>query len=410
MTPRRRVVVTGLGPVSCIGVGRDAFGKAILSGRSGQRPITSFDTTGFDHADACEIADFDPREWCEHVDPHSIGRAAGFAVAAAGLALADARLTPEDLRRQRVPIAVGTCDGEAAELDDLTARTMAGFNTVGIEEARRYSPVQLPLSIARDLRLASIEPVPIGTACAAGNYAIGYAFDAIRCGDADVALCGGAEALSRKLFSGFYRVGTIAADACRPFDAHRSGILTGEGAGILVLEDLEHARARDATVHAEVIGFGVGCDARHPVAPDSDSVAACIRLAHDDAGIEAGDVDLISAHGTGTPVNDVTEVAAIRQVFGDRPPPTISIKSMIGHAMGAASAIAAIAAIIALEARFLPPTINHIRTDPQCPIDCVPNVGRPAPLDIVQNNGLAFGGNNAVLLLRRPSSREEAPA
>ncbi|GLZ77833.1 3-oxoacyl-ACP synthase [Actinorhabdospora filicis] len=391
-------MVTGAGPVTCIGVGRADFARNVLAGTSGQRPVTSFDTTGFAHADACELSGFDPAAWCGGETP---GRAAAFAVAAARLALADARLDPAALARAHVPVVVGTCDGEAAELDALAAASAAG-EAVGTAAARRYAPIRLPLTVAAALGLREAEPVTIGTACAAGNYAIGYAFDAVRAGDAEVALCGGAEAVSRRMFSGFYRVGTIASDACRPFDAGRSGILTGEGAGMLVLESLGHALARGAPIHAEVIGFGANCDARHPVAPDSDGLAACIRLAHADAGIGPGQVDLISAHGTGTPVNDVTEVAAIRRVFGASPPPVISIKSMIGHAMGAASAIAAIAAVDSIGAQFIPPTINHIATDPACAIDCVPNTGRPARIGVVQNNGLAFGGNNAVLLLRRP--------
>jgi 3-oxoacyl-[acyl-carrier-protein] synthase II len=210
--------------------------------------------------------------------------------------------------------------------------------------------------------------------------------------------------MCRKTFVGFYRLGTIAPEHCQPFDVNRKGILTGEGAGVVVLESLDSALARGARIYAEVLGGALNCDAYHPVAPNEDSVARCISAALADAGVKAGDVDLISAHGTGTKANDVTETAAIRQVYGEQPPPTVSLKSMLGHTMGAASALGVIAAALALTHGFIPPTINHVETDPACGgIDCVPNEAVEAELNVVQNNGLAFGGNNAVIVLgRRP--------
>jgi 3-oxoacyl-[acyl-carrier-protein] synthase II len=249
----------------------------------------------------------------------------------------------------------------------------------------------------------------MATACAAGNHAIGYGFDAVRTGEVDIAICGGADAMCRKTFTGFYRLGTIAPDCCRPFDVDRKGILTGEGSGVVVLESLADAEARGAPIYAEVLGYGLDCDAYHAVAPHQDSVARCIRLALDDAGVKPAEVDLISAHGTGTRANDVTETRAIRSVYGDRPPRTISLKSMLGHTMGAASALGAIACSLAITHGFIPPTINHVTTDPECGIDCVPNVCLPAELNVVQNNGLAFGGNNVVLILGR-YRRESAVA
>ncbi|MGH3172061.1 MAG: beta-ketoacyl-[acyl-carrier-protein] synthase family protein, partial [Trebonia sp.] len=251
------------------------------------------------------------------------------------------------------------------------------------------------------------ETTTIATACSAGNYSIGNGYDAIRVGDADIALCGGADAVCRKTFTAFYRLGTIAPDCCRPFDRDRRGILTGEGAGVLVLERLESALARGATIYAEVLGYGLTCDAYHPVAPEPASVARCMDLALRDADVKPDQVDLISAHGTGTKANDVTEVRAIREVFGDSVPRTISLKSMLGHTMGAASALAAIACSLAITHRFIPPTINHRVTDPECPIDCVPNASVAANLRIVQNNGLAFGGNNAVVVLSRYDQSDE---
>ncbi|WP_203935344.1 beta-ketoacyl-[acyl-carrier-protein] synthase family protein, partial [Virgisporangium ochraceum] len=252
---------------------------------------------------------------------------------------------------------------------------------------------------AQELGLSDVEAVTIPTACAAGNYAIGYGFDAVRSGEVDFALCGGADAMCRKTFAGFYRLGTIAPDLVRPFDADRKGILTGEGAGVLVLESLGSALARGARIYAEVLGYGLNCDAYHQVAPNQTSVARCMELALDNAGVKPQEVDLISAHGTGTRANDVTESRAIREVFGDDAPRTVSLKSMLGHTMGAASALAAIGCALAIGQGFIPPTINHRDTDPECDIDCVPNHAVDADLRVVQNNGLAFGGNNAVVIL-----------
>ncbi len=204
--------------------------------------------------------------------------------------------------------------------------------------------------------------------------------------------------MCRKTFTGFYRLGTIAPEVCRPFDVNRQGILTGEGAGVLLLESLESALARNARIYAEVLGYGLNCDAYHPVAPNQDSVAQCMQLALDGAGVKPEDVDFVSAHGTGTKANDVTEARAIRQVFGDDTPRTVSIKSMLGHSMGAASALSSIACALAITEGFIPPTINHVETDPECNVDCVPNEAIEADLRVVQNNGLAFGGNNSVVI------------
>lgn len=318
------------------------------------------------------------------------------------MAVDDARLSEHRLRAQPVLVAVGTTDGESHQLDELVGQEVrSGPGELAAVAVRRVPAARLSAAVAQELGLSRVEAVTIATACAAGNYAIGYGFDAIRAGSTDVALCGGADAICRKTFAGFYRLGTIAPERCQPFDKDRKGILTGEGAAVLVLEDLAAATARGARSYAEVRGYGLNCDAHHQVAPSQESVAACMRLALRDAGADPAEIDLISAHGTGTRSNDVTEVRAIRQVFGDRPPRVVSMKSMIGHAMGAASALAAAGCALAITHGFVPPTINHVATDPECDIDCVPNYAVPADLRLVQNNGLAFGGNNAVLILGR---------
>lgn len=394
LSARSRVVVTGLGPVSAIGIGRHSYANALRDGKNGSSPIRAFNTDGFDYSLGCEV----PLE----TEKDSGGRAAQFARRAARLALEDADLQPADIRNKRVVVTVGTTDGESPSIDQISEAYLAG-NDVPSSLAKASHPVNLALAIVDDLELSDVEVMTVATACSAGNYAIGNGFDAISCGDADIALVGGADALCRKTFTGFYRLGTVAPDGCRPFDRNRSGILTGEGAAILLLESLDSAIARGAHIYCEVRGYGLTCDAKHPVAPDVGGVAACIQKALRMSGVEAAEVGLVSAHGTGTRANDVTECAAISEVFGDHRPPVVSIKSMIGHSMGAASALGAVASALALEYQFIPPTINFREADPECPVDCVPNHSIGARLEVVQNHGLAFGGNNAVLILAKES-------
>lgn len=398
----RRVVMTGFGVISSIGVGVADFVSGLRAGRNGAKPITAFDTEGFAHANGCEITEFDPAPWIRELPIETLGRATQFSVAAARMAVEDARLGLDELRDRRGLVSVGTTDGESYDLDRLVATEIQnGPGGMDPAIASRVRASRLSVAVARELRLTDVEAVTIPTACAAGNYAIGYGYDAVRSGDVDFALCGGADAMCRKTFAGFYRLGTIAPDVCRPFDVDRRGILTGEGAGVVVLESLESAVRRGARIYAEVLGYGINCDGHHQVAPNQDSVARCMSLALADAGVKPAEVDFISAHGTGTKANDVTESRAIRDVYGEAPPKTISIKSMLGHTMGAASALAAIACAMSIVEGFIPPTINHRATDPECEIDCVPNVAVEGAPRIVQNNGLAFGGNNAVVILGR---------
>ncbi|MFG3051496.1 beta-ketoacyl-[acyl-carrier-protein] synthase family protein [Kitasatospora sp. NPDC048239] len=394
-----RVVVTGIGVISSIGVGREEFTRGMREGRSGVSPITAFDTTGFAHANACEVVGFEPGAWISRTPVDRLSRAAQFSVAAARMAFEDAGLDDADQRGKRYHISIGTTDGASRELDQLTELELhGGPESMDPVLARTIPSGQLATAIADELELADVEATTLTTACSAGNYAIGNGLDALRLGEADFALCGGADAVCRKTFTAFYRLGTIAPDCCRPFDKDRQGILTGEGGGVLLLETLESALARGARIYAEVLGYGLNCDAHHPVAPDQDSISRCITLALDDAGVKPEQVDLISAHGTGTKANDVTEARAINAVYEGRPPRTVSLKAMLGHTMGAASALAGAACAIAITESFIPPTINHRETDPDCEIDCVPNHSVPAELRIVQSNGMAFGGNNSVVI------------
>lgn len=394
-----RVVVTGIGVISCIGIGKEQFALGMREGRSGASPITAFDTTGFDHANGCEVREFTPEKWISRTPLDELSRAAQFSVAAARMAVEDSGLGPEDLLAKRGHISIGTTDGASRELDLLNELDLAGGPQAMKPELARTIPAgQLATAVADELALGDVEASTLTTACSAGNYAIGSGLDALRLGEVDYALCGGADAVCRKTFTAFYRLGTIAPDCCRPFDKGRQGILTGEGGAVLVLERLESALARGARIYAEVLGYGLNCDAYHPVAPDEDSIVRCMRLALRDAGVRPEEVDLISAHGTGTKANDITEARAVNVVYDRRPPRTVSLKAMLGHTMGAASALAGAACAIAITEGFIPPTINHRETDPECEIDCVPNHSIPAELKIVQSNGLAFAGNNAVVI------------
>ncbi|MFL6122531.1 beta-ketoacyl-[acyl-carrier-protein] synthase family protein [Actinophytocola sp.] len=392
---RQRVAVTGLGVVSSIGTGVAEYTAGLRAGRSGARPISVFDTAGFAHSMGCEVVGFSPERWITAQPHDDLGRAAQFSVAAARMAVADAGIDASG----RTMVCIGTTDG-GGDAGERIAEHAVRDREVPAALRRRVPAATLPVAVARELGLSDVDISTVATACAAGNYAIGNGYDAVAAGDVDVALCGGADAMCRMTFTGFYRLGAVDPECCRPFDVNRQGILTGEGAGVLVLEPLERAMARGARIYAEVLGYGLNCDARHPVAPDQDSVAACMRLALDDAGVTPDQVDLISAHGTGTKANDTTECGAIHDVFGT-PPRTVSVKSMLGHTMGAASALSAIACALAIREGFIPPTINHVETDPACGIDCVPNSSVAAELNVVQNNALAFGGNNSVVLFGR---------
>lgn len=401
--PHHRVVVTGLGAVTSVGFGVAAFAHALRTGASGVSEITVFDSTGFGSTNGCEVRGFRASDWIQRLDPSSLGRSSQFSIAAARMAIDDARLTAIELAAGGCGVSIGTTDGESESIDRVNETWVRrGPAHLDPNVLRQVPSHRLATSVAREFSLPG-EAVTIPTACAAGNYAIGHAFDLISEGEADYMLSGGADSMCRKTFAGFFRLGTIAPRVCQPFDRNRQGLLTGEGAGILLLERRDRAIARGARIYAEVLGYGLNCDANHMVAPDRETIAACMRLAHKNAGITPADVDYVSAHGTGTRANDVTEASAIRDVFGPTPPPTSSIKSMIGHCMGAASALSAVACSIALEQGFIPPTINHVDPDPECGLDCVPNAARVMPLRVVQNNAFAFGGNNSIVIFSAAS-------
>ncbi|HYN22545.1 MAG TPA: beta-ketoacyl-[acyl-carrier-protein] synthase family protein [Thermoanaerobaculia bacterium] len=400
----RRIVVTGLGLVTPIGTGRDEVWRGFLEGRCGFAPVESFDTGRHSVHFGAEVRGFQPEPYIRRLDSSRIGRASRLAIAAARMALEDAGLDPEGLEPERSGVAMGTTSGEPLEVERFDDLLLGGAtDRIGPELATIYPCHTIASHVARELDLAGVN-VMIPTACAAGNYAVAWAHDALKAGRADVMLAGGADAFSRITYTGFARLGAIAPDVCRPFDRNRKGMIPGEGAGVLVLEPLERALARGARIYAEIAGYGLSCDAHHMTAahPDGDGPARAMERALADAGLRPEDVSYVSAHGTGTPTNDKLETLAVRRVFGSSTRvPVSSVKSMIGHTMGAASAIESAVCALAIQTGFIPPTMNFSEPDPECALDCVPNEARELKVEVAMNNAYAFGGNNASVILRR---------
>jgi len=401
----QRVVITGLGLLTPIGHGKEEFWEAVTTGTSGIEPVRSFDTSEFSVHLGAEVKHFDPVKYLSKNDPEKIGRASQLAIAAVSQALKDSGIDPSERDRQRIGVSMGTTSGEPLFIEEFNdIRLSQGLESVPAETFARYPCHVIPSNVAIEFGFQG-PSLMIPTACAAGNYAIGYAFDLIRMGRADLMLAGGADAFSRITYMGFARLGAIAPERCQPFDKERKGMIPGEGAAALVLEPLEAANARGAPIYAEVLGYGISCDAHHMTAahPEGDGAMRAMAAALKETGLTTEDVDYISAHGTGTPTNDRVESIAARRLFGKRADqiPMSSIKSMIGHTMGAASAIEAVCCALALQTGVLPPTINYEEVDPECDLDYVPNQARTTHPRVVLNNAYAFGGNNASLCLRR---------
>jgi 3-oxoacyl-[acyl-carrier-protein] synthase II len=401
----KRVVITGLGLVTPIGSGRQNVWTALLAGKSGIGPVTSFDTSAFPVHIGAEVKDFSPGQHIHRQEPKNLGRGSQLAVAAALMALNDSGVELGGYNRRRIGVSMGTTSGEPLFIERYNdIRKAEGLESIPGDIFPKYPCNVIPSSVAIEFELHG-PCLMIPTACAAGNYAIGYGFDLIRTGRADLMLAGGADAFSRITYMGFSRLGAIAPERCQPFDKNRKGMVPGEGSAILVLEPLDAALARGAKVYAEVLGYGLSCDSHHMTAahPQGDGAIRAMSMAMKESGVGVEDIDYISAHGTGTPTNDRIESIAIRTLFGKRAPkvPMSSIKSMIGHTMGAASAIEAVACALALQTGMIPPTINYEEADPEFDLDYVPNHARKTDPRVVLNNAYAFGGNNASLCLAR---------
>jgi len=398
-----RVAVTGLGLVTPIGAGREAVWEGLLAGRSGFAPVESFDTRAFNVHLGAEVRDFRAEPFVRRLDPGALGRASQLAIAAARMALADAGLALSALVPERAGVVMGTTSGEPREVERFDDRFLAGeLDRVGAEFISLYPCHMIAAHVARELGFAGPNAM-FPTACAAGNYAIAHAVDVLRAGRADLMLAGGADAFSRITYTGFARLGAIAPERCQPFDRNRKGMIPGEGAAVLVLEPLAAAVARGARIYAELAGYGLSCDAHHMTAahPEGDGAARAMQRALADAGASPEEVSYISAHGTGTPTNDRLETLAVKRVFGEAASrtPMSSIKSMIGHTMGAASAIEAAVCALAVAEDRIPPTMNL--EEPEDDLDYVPNTARNTQVRLAMNNAYAFGGNNASVILRK---------
>jgi 3-oxoacyl-[acyl-carrier-protein] synthase II len=397
----RRVVITGLGVVSSIGIGWENFWDSLLKGISGISSVSSIDTTKqFTHYGG-EVKKFRSQLHDMATPLSFINRASEMAIASAGLALTDSRLTAEYLARHTIGVSLGTTFGAIQTIEEIN-NLILGNKEINRRLSHQLLTHSTPSAVAMVVKCGGPNFM-FSTACAAGNYAIGYGFDLIRLRRADIVFAGASDPFSRIAFTGFNQFSAVAPEKCQPFDKNRKGMMVAEGAGVIVLELLDNALKRKAPIYAEIAGYGLSCDAHHMTSASVEGITACMRNAMREAGITMNDVDYISAHGTGTRANDRAECAAMRIVFGARYKeiPISSIKSMLGHTMGAASALEAIACALAVKDDIIPPTINFETPDPECDIDCVPNKARKNIVNIALNNSYAFGGNNASLVLKK---------
>ena len=409
---RRRVVVTGVGLVIPTGIGVETAWKNACEGRSGIGLLTRFDTNGFETKIAAEVKNFNPELYIDKKEIKKMDLFIHYAIAAAKEALEDARLviTPEN--SEQIGVTVGTGLGGLPSIER--------YHKVLLERGpSRITPFFIPMLIA-NLASGQIAILfgPKGpntcvvTACATGAHCIGDAFRTIVYGDAEAMIAGGTEAnITPLTVGGFNAMKALSTrndepeKACRPFEKNRDGFVVAEGSGIVILEELQFALKRNAKIYAELIGYGYTGDAYHITAPspDGDGAVRCMRMAIKDAGLKPEDVDHINAHGTSTPLNDLTETVAIKKVFGDyaKKIPISATKSMTGHLLGAAGSTEAIFTVLAIRDGIMPPTLNYEEPDPQCDLDYVPNVSRRKSLKIAMSNAFGFGGTNATLIFKK---------
>jgi 3-oxoacyl-[acyl-carrier-protein] synthase II len=404
-----RVVVTGMGLMTPLAHSVEESWAAILAGQSGLGPFTLIEKGEHTSGGVCEVKEFDPTAYMDRRDARRRDRYQQLATAAAAQAMSQAGLAITDDNRERIGVFMGTGVGGI--------QTLVEQEHVLMESGlRRLSPFAITMimpngaagMLAIDYGIHGPSPT-ITTACAAGNDAIGHAFHAIRRGELDAILTGGSETVVTSVaIGGFERAGATSSRQSRtprPFDKERDGLIVGEGAGMLVLESLEHALARQAPVLGEIVGYGQTTDAHHITAPATGGTGAAraIRRALADAGLEPADVDYVSAHGTATPLNDAAETMAIKAGLGEHAYKVAisSTKSMTGHIMGATGAIESVFCVLAIRDQVLPPTINYETPDPDCDLDYVPNEARQAPVRVAINNAFGFGGHNAVLVFNR---------
>lgn len=409
---KKRVVITGLGAITPVGIGTDAFWKSLLEGKSGIARITRFDPTDYATQIAGEVKAFDPVQYIDKKEAKRMDRSTQFAIAASKMALEDSGLDLQKEDLARIGTIIGTGIGGMDTLHDQ-------FKTLFEKGPGRVSPFFVPMMIAN--MPAGQTSITFGlqgpcscvvTACATGTNSIGDAFKTIQRGDADVMVAGGTEAaVSPAAVAGFCAMKAMSTrneepeKASRPFDKDRNGFVMGEGAGVVILESLEHALARGARIYGEIAGYGSNADAFHITAPapEGAQAAKCMALAIADAELKPEDVDYINAHGTSTPLNDKNETLAIKALFGDHAKElsVSSIKSMTGHLLGASGGIEAVATILTVLNDIIPPTINYETPDPELDLDYVPNHARAKKVRVALSNSFGFGGHNATILVKK---------
>jgi 3-oxoacyl-[acyl-carrier-protein] synthase II len=409
---KRRVVVTGMGIVSPLGIGLENNWAAICQGRSGIGPITKFDTSEYPCKIAGEVKNFDPDAYIDKKDQKKMDIFIQFALAAGTMAIKQSGLVIDESTADRVGVLVGSGLGGLS--------TIEKYHTMLLKNGpKKVSPFFVPMLIV-NLAPGQISIYfgcrgpnsSVVTACATGNHSIGEAFRIIQRGDADAMIAGGVESTITPLaVAGFCALKALSTrndepqKASRPFEKNRDGFVMSEGAGILVLEDLEKAQQHNANIFAEIVGFGCNADAYHITAPspNGEGAAKCMQLTLDDAGLKPEEIDYINAHGTSTPMNDLSETMAMKTVFRDhiKKLPVSSTKSMTGHLLGASGGVEAIFSLLAIRDSIIPPTINYEEPDPECDLDYVPNVARKKEVRIVMSNSFGFGGTNATLIFKR---------
>jgi 3-oxoacyl-[acyl-carrier-protein] synthase II len=402
---KRRVVVSGMGVVSAVGNDLPTFWRSLKEGRSGIRPISIFDTSAYRSHNGGEVRELSAERYFSSKELRRLSRCDQFGIVAAREAVNASGLGRAEIERERFGIVLGADSGGIFSVEQY-------FRAIYTHAPQRPAPsLLLSFSLATTTDHIAQEfdlrgpRTTTATVCSSSSAAIAFAYDAIASGGAELMISGGSDSLCEVTYAGFNSLRAIDPAGCRPFDKDRQGLSLGEGAGILILEEFEHARARGARIEGEILGYGICAEAHHLTAPEpsGEGIARAIGLALTDAGISPDAVDYINAHGTGTPLNDVVETRGIKQAFGKRAYeiPLSSIKSMIGHCLGSAGGIETVATLLTLQEGVIPPTINYATPDPECDLDYTPNEARQKETHIAVSNSFAFGGNNVCLVCGR---------
>ena len=411
--PKRRVVITGIGVISSIGIGKDAFWESLRAGKSGVSRIASFEASRLSTQFAGQVLNFDPLQYIDRKSLRRMDRTSQFAVACAKMAVQDAGLDPQANGRHRAGVIIGTAmAGHGHILEQHLEYLKKGPDRVNPFTTLASFPDACASNISIELGITG-PSFSMATACSSASDAVGYAFDAIMSHTVDFLIMGGAEAtIFEPIVAAFCATRALSRrnhepeKASRPFNLDRDGFVLGEGSGIFVVEDYEHAKKRNAKIYAEILGHGMTCDAYHMTSPDPSGAEAirAMQMAMQKAGVKPDQIDYINAHGTSTLLNDKTETMIIKKVFGDRAyqVPISATKSMVGHLIGAAGSVELIATVLAMENAEIPPTINYEIPDPECDLDYVPNQSRKARINIAMKNSFGFGGKNSILIIAKP--------